>query len=83
MIREFLILLTPEDVGFSVSVPSLPGCDSQGDTLAEAKANIQEAILLHLRSFGSEVDDREALIGHVDVLVAGVGRRALPDQLDV
>ena len=37
-----------EDGGFSVSVPALPGCFSQGDTFEEAMRNIQEAIALYL-----------------------------------
>ncbi|MBI2906333.1 MAG: type II toxin-antitoxin system HicB family antitoxin [Chloroflexi bacterium] len=34
--------------GYSVWVPSLPGCASQGETFEEALANIQEAITLYL-----------------------------------
>lgn len=46
---SFLTVFTQEDDGrFSVSVPNLPGCFSQGDTLEEAKRNIQEAIELYL-----------------------------------
>lgn len=38
------ILLQPEaDGGYSVSVPAMPGCHSQGDTLDEAVENIREA----------------------------------------
>ncbi|MBX9791579.1 MAG: type II toxin-antitoxin system HicB family antitoxin [Pirellulales bacterium] len=37
------VLVRPEADGFSVSVPALPGCYSQGDTLEEALANIREA----------------------------------------
>ncbi len=40
-----VILEPEEDGGHSVQCPALPGCSSQGDTLAEALANIQEAIL--------------------------------------
>ncbi len=40
-----VILETEEDGGYSVHCPALPGCSSQGDTLEEALANIQEAIL--------------------------------------
>ena len=36
--------LTATDEGFAVSCPGLPGCWSQGDTEAEALANIQMAI---------------------------------------
>jgi predicted RNase H-like HicB family nuclease len=35
-----------EEDGFTVYVPSLPGCISEGDTLYEALANIGEALAL-------------------------------------
>jgi len=34
--------------GFSVWIPALPGCASQGDTFEEAMKNIKEAISLYL-----------------------------------
>ncbi|MDO8592000.1 MAG: type II toxin-antitoxin system HicB family antitoxin [bacterium] len=34
--------------GFSVWVPDLPGCASQGETFEEALSNIKEAIELYL-----------------------------------
>jgi predicted RNase H-like HicB family nuclease len=38
------VLLHPEAMGgYSVSVPAMPGCHSQGDSLEEALANIREA----------------------------------------
>ena len=37
-----------EDGGYSVSVPALPGCFSQGDTFEEARKNVEEAIRLYL-----------------------------------
>ncbi len=46
---RFKIVLEPsEDGGFTVYVPSLPGCISEGDTEEEAVANIREAIQLYL-----------------------------------
>ena len=39
-----LIKPDPEDGGYNVSCPALPGCHSQGETIEEAVANIQEAI---------------------------------------
>jgi len=36
------------DSGYVVSVPALPGCVSQGDTRAEALANIRDAIALYI-----------------------------------
>lgn len=39
-----------EDGGFSVYVPDLPGCASQGDTHEAAVANIREAIESYLEA---------------------------------
>lgn len=43
-----IVLELSEDKGFTVYVPSLPGCISEGDTREEALANIKEAIELYL-----------------------------------
>ena len=43
-----IILEPSEDGGFTVYVPSLPGCISEGDTKDEALKNIREAIELYL-----------------------------------
>jgi len=46
---RFQVVLEPSDEGgYTVYAPSLPGCISEGDTLEEALANIQEAIELYL-----------------------------------
>jgi len=43
------IVLEPSDEGgYTVYVPSLPGCISEGNTKEEAMTNIKEAIDLHL-----------------------------------
>jgi len=48
------VVLEPSDEGgFTAIVPSLPGCISEGETVKEALANVQEAIQLYLES----VDD--------------------------
>lgn len=48
-VRNFAVVFEQEkDGGYSVSVPSLPGCFSQGDTFEEALENIKEAIDLYL-----------------------------------
>ena len=51
MERRFKIILEKEPSGgYSVSVPSLPGCASQGETFEEAIANAREAVELYLES---------------------------------
>ena len=38
----------PQDGGYVASCPALPGCHSQGETVAEARRNIRDAIRLCL-----------------------------------
>jgi len=48
-IMEYNAVFTSEaEGGFSVSVPDLAGCFSEGDTFEEAQKNIKEAIELYL-----------------------------------
>lgn len=48
-IREYQAVFQEEtEGGFSVWIPDLPGCASQGETLEEALENIKEAIELYL-----------------------------------
>ena len=44
--REYTVVLIPEpeEGGYSVIVPALPGCVTQGDTIEEAIAMAQDAI---------------------------------------
>ncbi len=58
--------------GYTVTVPSLPGCISEGDTFEEAKANIEDAIKLYLEDLaedGEEIPQENAniFIGQVTV----------------
>ena len=45
---RYRIALHQSDEGFSVSVPGLPGCWSQGSTESEALENIKDAIREYL-----------------------------------
>jgi predicted RNase H-like HicB family nuclease len=45
---KFKVALKQSEEGFSVSVPGLPGCWSQGRTEAEALASIEDAIRVYL-----------------------------------
>jgi predicted RNase H-like HicB family nuclease len=46
--RIKVILETSDDGGYTVYVPSLPGCISEGETAKDALTNIKEAIELYL-----------------------------------
>ena len=45
---RFRIAIHQSDEGFSVSVPGLPGCWSQGNTEAEVVENVKDAIREYL-----------------------------------
>ena len=60
-----------ETPGYSVIVPELPGCFSQGDDLEDTLANAKEAIECHL---GALAKDREEVpVEHEPFVVASVG----------
>jgi len=40
--------------GYTVTVPSLPGCISEGDTFEEAKKNIADAIKLYVEDLAAD-----------------------------
>ncbi|NOZ06464.1 MAG: type II toxin-antitoxin system HicB family antitoxin [Chloroflexi bacterium] len=46
---KFQVVLEPSDEGgYTVYVPALPGCISEGESVEDALVNIQEAIDLYL-----------------------------------
>lgn len=60
-VLEYTVVFQEEkEGGYSVWVPTLPGCTSQGETFEEAFKNIKEAIELYLGdSAKREVDYEE------------------------
>jgi len=50
MLKYTVILVPEEEGGYSVEVPALPGCYTQGETRAEAISMAKEAIELYLES---------------------------------
>jgi antitoxin HicB len=62
---QYTIILHPdtEERGYTVTVPALPGCVTQGETLEEAIAMAKDAIRLHVETLiadGEEVpEERE------------------------
>lgn len=58
--RQIILIPDTEVGGYTVIVPSLPGCVTEGNTMEEALANAREAIDLHIESMiahGEEVPD--------------------------
>lgn len=61
-----------QDGGFTVSVPALPGCISEGDTFEAAKTNIAEAMTAYLESLlldGEEIPepDKSTFVGRIEI----------------
>jgi antitoxin HicB len=50
MLKYTVILIPEEEGGYSVEVPALPGCYTQGETKEEAISMAKEAIELYLES---------------------------------
>ncbi|MBO9361006.1 MAG: type II toxin-antitoxin system HicB family antitoxin [Thermoflexus sp.] len=60
------VVLEPSDEGgYTVYVPSLPGCISAGETIEEALRNIREAMELYLEPVE---DDLVPLLGETALL---------------
>jgi predicted RNase H-like HicB family nuclease len=51
-----VVIEQDEDGVFVTSVPSLPGCHSQGNTRAEAMAGIREAMAVYVESLRAHGD---------------------------
>ncbi len=56
---RYKVALHHSDEGFSVWVPGLPGCVSQGDTEEEALANIADAIREYLAVIIEQLEGAE------------------------
>jgi antitoxin HicB len=75
-ILQYRVLLREEpEGGYTVIVPSLPGCVTYGETLDEAKRMAKEAIELYiqtLKELGEEIQTDEGTFEYVVTLEAGV-----------
>lgn len=57
-VLEYNVIFQKEkEGGFSVWVPSLPGCTSQGETFEDALDNVREAISLYLEDSSPETSE--------------------------
>lgn len=73
--HEFEVLLRPEaEGGYSVSVPALPGCQTQGETREEALAMIREATEVYIESLVAHGDPIPGPVEIERVTVAAWGR---------
>ena len=78
-VHRYVVVLKPAleegERGFTVNVPSLPGCITEGDTVEDALANAREAIQAYLLS----LHDRDLPIPPSDEVIASL-EVALPEE---
>jgi predicted RNase H-like HicB family nuclease len=71
--RRYRVILQPaEEGGYTVFVPALLGCISEGDTKKEALANIEEAIQGWIevsRTYGDTIPPSDIIEEMVEVAV--------------
>lgn len=73
IVRQVILIPDEGGVGYTVEVPSLPGCISEGDTLDEALENIRDAIAEYIADMvanGEEIPDDFAPMTITTVAVA-------------
>lgn len=54
------IIIEKDEYGYYAYCPQLEGCQSQGDSVEEVKANIQEAVELYLETLSNE--EKQAIL---------------------
>ena len=75
-VHQYTAIFEPDKEvgGFTVTVPSLPGCISEGDTFEKAFENIKEAASLYLETM--KKDKEKILDEDSGVIVAPIQIRA-------
>jgi len=57
-ILEYTVIFEPsEEGGYVVSVPALPGCNTQGETFEDAITNVKDAMQGYLEVLKAEGED--------------------------
>jgi predicted RNase H-like HicB family nuclease len=73
MIRKASVVIEKDEHGYYAWCPELKGCQSQGDTVEEAMANIREAIELYLETLS---DEERAAAFSQEILTTAIEVRA-------
>ncbi len=73
-----LLRRNTDALGYSVIVPELPGCFSQGETLEEAIMSSKEAIELHLEGI---MEDNEEVPREVEPFVIASVEVEIPTRV--
>jgi len=77
-VHRYAVVLKPtsheDEVGYSVTVPALPGCLTEGDTVEEALLNAKEAIqayVMSLKDRGLPIPPSDEVVTSLEVEVSG------------
>ncbi len=65
--RLKVVFEASDEGGYTVYVPALPGCISEGDTLEEARNNILEAIGLYLEPSDDTAAPAGSLVEEISI----------------
>ena len=75
-VYKYIAIFEPDNKsgGFVVTIPSLPGCISEGDTFEKALQNIQEAASLYIevmqkRNMGIPKEEKGVVIAPIEIRV--------------
>jgi len=70
-IYQYIAVFEPDEEkgGYTVYIPALPGCISEGDTFEEALKNIKEAASLYLEVMGERKEEPEIIVAPIKVKV--------------
>ncbi len=73
-VHRYVVVLKPtpyeDEAGYTVLVPALPGCITEGDTIEEALANAREAIHAYLASLhqrGLPIPSSEEVVASIEI----------------
>ena len=67
---RYAVVIEKAEGNYSAYVPDLPGCVATGDTFAETRREIREAIEFHLeglRADGLPIPEASTLVAYVEV----------------
>jgi predicted RNase H-like HicB family nuclease len=70
--RRFLIIIEKGSHNYSAYVPDLPGCIATGKTVEEVKANMREAIKMHLEGmmeYQESIPPSQTMAEYVDIAI--------------
>lgn len=75
-IYQYTAVFEPDEKlsGFTVTIPALPGCISEGDTFEESLKSIKEAAALYIevmrnKSFDIPREEKGVVIAPIEVMV--------------